>query len=68
LIEDHANFVRDGQVRFGSARALLALTFFTDDVVAELDAFVADEHRRARNQLAHLVLALAAKRAVEQLL
>ena len=41
--------------------------FVADDVVAQLDALVADEHRRAGDQLLHLVLALAAERAVEQL-
>jgi hypothetical protein len=40
----------------------------TDDVVAQVDALVADEHRRAGDQLLHLVLALAAERAVEKLL
>lgn len=60
--------MRHGQVRLRSARALFALTLFADDVVAKLDALVADEHRRARDQLAYLVLALAAKGAVEQFL
>jgi hypothetical protein len=46
---------------------LTILELFADDVVAELDALVADEHGRAGNELAHLVLALAAERAVEQL-
>ena len=41
--------------------------FVTDDVVAQVDAFIADEHRRAGDQFFHLVLALAAKRAVERL-
>jgi hypothetical protein len=38
-----------------------------NDVVAQLDALVADEHRRAGDELAHLVLALAAERAVQKL-
>src|SRR5690606_36648663 len=41
------------------------LVLFTDDVHAELDALVAEEHRRARDKLADLMLALAAERAVE---
>ena len=41
------------------------LELFTDDVVAQLDAFVADEHRWTRDQLPHLVLAFAAKRTVQ---
>jgi hypothetical protein len=43
------------------------LHFLADDVVAQVDALVADEDRRTRDQLAHLVLALAAERAVQQL-
>ena len=46
---------------------LLFLEPLADDVVAELDALVADEHRRAGDQLAHLVLALAAEGAIQQL-
>jgi hypothetical protein len=37
-------------------------------VFAQLDAFIADEHRRSGNELAHLMLALAAERAVERIL
>ena len=44
------------------------LVLLADDVHAQLDAFVADEHRRTGDQLAHLVLALAAERAVERVL
>ena len=44
------------------------LVLFADDLHAQLDAFIADEHRRTRNQLADLVLALAAERAVERAL
>src|SRR6201999_1132334 len=40
--------------------------FLPDDFHAELDAFVADEDGRAGNELAHLVLALAAERAIER--
>jgi hypothetical protein len=40
----------------GLGRRLVA-----DDVVAQLDALVADEHRRAGDQLLDLVLALAAE-------
>src|SRR5262247_2647377 len=41
---------------------------FADDVHAKLDAFITDEHRRPRNQLADLVLALPAEGAVEGIL
>src|SRR5271170_2923421 len=40
--------------------------FLADDVHAEFDAFIADEYRRASNQLADFVLALTAERAVER--
>ena len=45
----------------------LVLEFLADDVVAQLDALVADEHGGAGDELAHLVLALAAEGAVQQL-
>ena len=41
------------------------LVLFADDVHAQLDAFIADEDGRAGDQLADLVLALSAERAVE---
>jgi hypothetical protein len=39
-----------------------------NDVVAHLDAFVADEDGRTGYELTHLMLALAAEGAVEKLL
>ena len=44
------------------------LVLLADDVHAQLDALIADENGRTGNELAHLVLALAAKRAVERIL
>ncbi len=44
------------------------LVLLADDVHAQLDALVADEHRRARDELADLVLALPAEGAVEGVL
>ncbi len=44
------------------------LVLLADDVHAQFDAFIADEHGRAGDQLADLVLALAAERAVEGVL
>jgi hypothetical protein len=41
------------------------LRFLADDVVAQLDAFVADENGWARDQLPDLVLRFAAVRTVE---
>ena len=53
--------------RFGYFRAragkLLALVFFGDNIVAELNAFVADEARRSRDQFLDVFLVLAAERA-----
>ena len=46
----------------------LDLVLLADDVHAEFDAFIADEYGRARDKLAHLVLALAAERAVQGVL
>src|SRR4029077_17531709 len=66
VIEDLADFLRrrDAFARFYQR----GLVLLADDVHAQLDALVADEHRRAGNKLAHLVLALAAERGVERLL
>src|SRR5256714_4557462 len=44
------------------------LVLLADDVHAQFDALVADEHGRAGDELAHLVLALATERAVERIL
>src|SRR5580704_6548576 len=44
------------------------LVLLADDVEAKLDAFVANEDGRPGDELAHLVLALAAERAVERVL
>jgi hypothetical protein len=43
------------------------MLLFANDVVAELDALVANEHGRTGNELAHFVLALATKRAIQKL-
>jgi hypothetical protein len=43
------------------------LVLLADDVHAKFDAFIADEHGRARDQLANLVLALTAKRTIERI-
>src|SRR5690606_19889011 len=65
LVQDVEDFLRLGQ---RAARRLgLLLELLADDVVAKLDAFIADEHARARDQLADLVLALSAEGAVQDL-
>ncbi len=57
-----------GRLRQLVAAALGAFVeLLANDVVAELDALVANEHGGTRNELAHLVLTLAAERAVQQL-
>ena len=43
------------------------LNFFADNVVAEIYALVANEHRWASNELTNFVLALATERAIQQL-
>src|SRR5579883_2750249 len=55
---------RHAVARFDKGRLVL----LTDDVHAELDAFVADEHGGAGDELAHLVLAFAAEGAVQRVL
>jgi hypothetical protein len=51
--------------RQGGAGAAVEPVVVGDDVVADLDALVADEHGRARNELADVVLVLVAERAVQ---
>src|SRR5262245_21860634 len=46
----------------------LRLVLLADDVHAQLDALVADKYGRAGDELEHLVLALAAERAMERFL
>ena len=66
IVEHLADFLRrrDAVARLHQRGFVL----LADDVHAEFDAFVADEHGRARNQLADLVLALAAERAIKRVL
>ena len=54
----------DGKVNpEGPHAALFTLALFGDDVVTQTDALIADVHRRTRDQLADLFLALTAERA-----
>src|SRR5712672_2401750 len=66
IVENLADFLRrrNAVARFHQRRLVL----LADDVLAQLNAFVANEHGRTGNQLAHLVLVLAAERAVERIL
>src|SRR6476659_9828482 len=66
VVENFANLLgRRNAVARLHQRGLVLLA---NDVHAQLDAFVADENGRAGDELAHLVLALAAERAVERIL
>src|ERR1700722_3506227 len=66
VVEDFADLLRGRDIvaRFRQRRLVL----LADDVQAKLDALVANEDGRSGNELAHLVLALAAERAVERVL
>src|SRR5690606_32297713 len=68
LVEDRADLGGCRQLALLAAARALGTGLVTNDVVAKLDAFIADEHRRSGDQLAHFVLALAAERAIQQLL
>ena len=61
---------KNDEVELAKSNILLVgpvLEFLADDVVAELDALVANEDGWPGDELADLVLALAAERAVQQL-
>src|SRR6202035_3749222 len=66
VVEDLADLLRRRDAVAGLYQRGLVL--LADDVYAQLDALVADEHGRPGNELAHLVLALAAERAVQSVL
>src|SRR5260370_39545598 len=69
LIEDVANLLRTRQVGLRQARLRASSRgLVANDLVAQIDAFIADEDRWAGNQFFHFMLALAAKRAIQQLL
>jgi len=64
-VEFFLDLFRLRQLAILKSRSLF-LQFILDDVVAKLDAFVADIHGRTRNQLADFVLTLSAKRTIQQ--
>src|SRR5574338_177468 len=68
LIEDRADFPRGRQGALRAVLGMIARKLVPNDVIAQFDALVADEDGRARDEFLHLVLALTAKRAIEQLL
>src|SRR6185312_14660133 len=65
VVENLADFLRgrDAVARLHQR----GFVFLANDVHAEFDALVADEDGRPGNELAHLVLALAAERAIERI-
>src|SRR5690606_12458861 len=65
LIEDIVDLLGGGQLALGT-RGGTFLDFLGDDVVAQIDTFIADEYRGAGDQLAYFVLAFAAEGTVEQ--
>src|SRR5271170_266154 len=65
IVENLADFARGRDAVLAFDERGLAL--LADDVHAQFDAFIADEHRRAGDELADLVLALAAERAIERI-
>jgi hypothetical protein len=68
LIKDREDFVGGRQARFGRTLSCLRNRLIPDDVVAEFNALITNEHGGARNQLADFMLTLSAKRAVQKLL
>jgi hypothetical protein len=62
LVENGFDFMRLRQLVPAALRSLVEL--LANDVVAKLDALVADEDGRSGNELANLVLTLAAERAL----
>src|SRR6202140_4755063 len=66
VVENLADLLRGRNfvAQFRQRRPVL----LADDVHAKLDAFVTNEDGRPGNELAHLLLALAAERAVERVL
>ncbi|AIT28574.1 hypothetical protein D557_3246 [Bordetella holmesii 70147] len=64
LVQEGFDLNRSRQ--FGTnRRARGRLRFLTDDVIAKVDALIADEYRRTCDQLADLMLALVAERAMQ---
>jgi hypothetical protein len=66
VIEHLLDLARRGNALAGLDQ--LGLVLFLDDVHAEFDAFITDEYVGSRDQLPHLMLAFAAKGAVQRVL
>src|SRR5580658_9095805 len=66
IVENLADFLRRWYPVPGFAQSGLGI--LAADIRAQLNAFIADEHRRPGDELADLMLALSAERAVERIL
>jgi hypothetical protein len=66
IVENLADFLRRWDPVPGFAQSGLGI--LAADIRAQLNAFIADEHRRPSDELADLMLALPAERAVERIL
>src|SRR5688500_10186524 len=67
FVEELLDVLRHRQRRRPGAPAGFEFVVVRDDVVADLDALVANEDRRARDQLADVILVLVAERTAEDL-
>jgi hypothetical protein len=65
VVEEGEDLLGLGEVLEAQLRALV--TLFGDDVVAQIDALVADVHARTGDQLLDLLLGLAAEAALDQI-
>src|SRR5690606_5671808 len=65
FIQGFADFRRHWKTITGIFLGIL-LDFFPNDVIAQVNTLVADEHRGPCNELTDFMLALSTKRAVEQ--
>jgi len=66
VLEEGEDLPRLRQIELGDLPGGLLGHALFDDLVAQLDALVADVHTRASDELLHLLLALAAEGALEQ--
>src|ERR1043166_1532273 len=64
FVEEAFDFVWFGQRR--PRRHRLSLLIVADDLVADVDAFIADVNRRPGNELLHFILRLAAERTSQR--
>ena len=63
IVENLENLARRRNTFAGLHK--IGLVFLPDDIHAQLNAFIADEHGGPRNKLADLMLTLSAERAVQ---